>query len=826
MSKQLSIDTFFKFSKIQTNTNVLKENGGVSGQFSGINHGGVMKKNRFSLKKPTTPSKSSNMTTDTNTWVPTENVDVVNLISDDEDTDLMNAVDLVECVLNSSQLSSASDSAVSESSQRTVIYDISSESIDRTFVTPSKIPITPTKSPITPTRTPACHILTPTTSSTSSPGSKNKFYSPTKKRTVVKRSPVKRKLDQDFAQVTDNDDYFKACDGMDDKTIFLLEIIHKFLNNKSLKRLLSEESQLLLSSCMKVIKPGMMIVCRLYWRKRGWYRSKQIEDMTLKVKQLDESSFQVMINSLVSAGLLDQNIPGESGLSFDDFISLLKADELKQICKELKLKIQSKSKQDVVDMLKKFCQSQSISNYFTGNLKTNSKRVIQIMNEKAGVCYRLSEFTRSTLYRLYVLMYLGIDYNHIRDKKLELLLINDKIKRETYPVDADMSLDDASVVFESKQQFDSYKSLPPWLRRFTPSNIYVKILDAGIQELKKHKSIEYYELAVEILDLLISQIAFRQHKKAEWYMEKAIILRYLGRNDEAAEVLLQGFNSDLPEDAKDSLRPRARNIANQASQQLKSDLLRQADKETILENKLPANHICKQPMERAQQRGKLKFKTRVGGELTVQDAEDYCITHYIDSGKYTHGKHWEGRFAITIFFLLFWDIIYSKPRGVVGIFLSRFQMYPLDMFSDSFYMNRKALIDKRLELIKHSTTEDMLNLMNCTWDSRPEGEVSGVWLAGAERAACTAAARALQPAGAAALCQRLAVHYRYCSAGFPDLTLWNVHTNQIKFVEVKTDTDKPSMKQIQWMHYLKQNGIETEFCYVGVNTTRSKSRAS
>ncbi|XP_059054892.1 fanconi-associated nuclease 1-like [Achroia grisella] len=847
MSQQLSIDKFFKSSKKQTNSNIISE--------SGKNNVNKMKKNRLSLKRPKTPLKLSNTTATMCKQVSTENEEVVNLYSDDEDAELMNAVDLVESMHNSSQLSSGGESGTSGSSQKTVIYDHSSS-----FISPSKIPITPKKTPTT-----SNVRFSPTSANCSSPGFNNKYYSPTKKRALFKRSPIKRRLDKDFAQVTDDDVYIEACKGMDDKTVFLLDIIHRYLSNKCLKRLLSEESQLLLEQCMDIIKPGMMIICRLYWRKDGWYRSNKLKDLAAKVRVLDDISFHGMINSLVTSGLLVQNIPSEDGLDFDDFTSILKADDLKHICKELKLKIQSK--QAAVDALRNFCRSKSISNYFTGNSDTNYRRVIKMMSEKAGPCYKLSELTRSTFYRLYVLMYLGMDYTHIRDKKLELLHVNEKIKRETYPVDADMSLDDASVVFENREQFDSYmvahyiyedflektdcqektvvvtkvysmyksfsdeevlhyKSLPIWLRRFTPCNIYVKILDAGIQELKKYKSQEYYELAVEILDLLIEQIAFRQHKKAEWYSEKALILHYLGRTDEAAEVLIHGFNSHLPEDAKDSLRPRARKLANQASQHLKTELLLYADKETILENKLPANHIYKQPMERVQQRGKLQFQTRSGGEIVVQDAEDYCVWHYVNSGQFTHGRHWEGQFAVSIFFLLFWDIIYTKPRGVVGIFLSRFQMYPLDMFCESFYINRKTMIDERLAMIKKGTTEDMLGIMNRNWDSRPEGEMSGVCLTGAEREACVAAACALRPAGVVALCSRLSTQYRYCSAGFPDLTLWNVHTGQIKFVEVKTDTDKPSMKQIQWMHYLKQNGIDTEFCYVGVNTTRSKSRAS
>lgn len=78
------------------------------------------------------------------------------------------------------------------------------------------------------------------------------------------------------------------------------------------------------------------------------------------------------------------------------------------------------------------------------------------MRAKAGSCYKLSDFARSTLNKLYVLMYLGMDYTMIREKKLELALIHDKINRESYPVDRDMVLDNASTVFESNDEFERY----------------------------------------------------------------------------------------------------------------------------------------------------------------------------------------------------------------------------------------------------------------------------------------------------------------------------------------------------------------------------------
>lgn len=75
------------------------------------------------------------------------------------------------------------------------------------------------------------------------------------------------------------------------------------------------------------------------------------------------------------------------------------------------------------------------------------------MRSKAGTCYRLTDLARRALDKLYLLMYLGINYEVIREKKLELKLINDKIKQETYPVDEKMKLDNASVVFRSREEF-------------------------------------------------------------------------------------------------------------------------------------------------------------------------------------------------------------------------------------------------------------------------------------------------------------------------------------------------------------------------------------
>ncbi|XP_073953597.1 fanconi-associated nuclease 1-like isoform X2 [Choristoneura fumiferana] len=801
----------------------------------------------FKRKKPNLSlTKSPNLAKSPKIRIEDKHVVVdVSLLSDDDD----------DFVTPPPKLRSPNLSQQSNDSDKTVIYSVS---------------------PQTPKKTPQ---KTPSISSTAkiSSGSKDRFFSPSKKRSVKKRTPTKirrnlaKELTGNAGHTEDLEDvpgFDKACQGLDDKTIFFLQIVDRYLNDNSLKPLLDESAQELLRSYMLVVHPGMKLVCRLFWRKEGWYRRKQISEIVSEDKEpLDDPSLDEMVESLVRSNWLKL---GCNNMTFEELAVILKAEEVKLICKDLKLKVHSK--QDAIEALSSFSRRTSnISSFFTpGKASDNSHRVLKIMRAKAGSCYKLSDFARSTLNKLYVLMYLGMDYTMIREKKLELALIHDKINRESYPVDRDMKLDNASAVFENKDEFERYmvahtineeflsetssvaksdlvkrvfiafkaiaseemsryKALPTWLRRFTPAYLYIRILDSGVQELKKEKTAENYELALDILTRLIFQTAFRQHKKAGWYAEKALILHsLLHRCDEAAEVLLEGFKSNLSEEEKDLMRRRAVKIArqktNKISEHLKTQLLEHANKDNILEKNLDADHVYKQPMENTS-KGKSRFETKTSEGRIIQCVEEFAITHYISTGKFTHGEHWEGRIITTIFFLLFWDIIYSKPRGVRGIFLSHFQVYPLDLFSESFYVNRQTIIDDRLSLIEESSEMEVLKMMEDVWNKRPEHELSGInrsisWCALRGVAGC-AGARAL-----AALCRRLARDYRYAHSGFPDVTLWNVHNKEIKFVEVKSDNDHSSMKQIQWMNYLREHGIDTGFCYVGTDTTRQRCRSN
>lgn len=63
-------------------------------------------------------------------------------------------------------------------------------------------------------------------------------------------------------------------------------------------------------------------------------------------------------------------------MTFEDLTSVLSAEELKQICKDLKLKIQNK--QSAIDSLKSYSRRSSIGNIFKGSSETNAARVLKM----------------------------------------------------------------------------------------------------------------------------------------------------------------------------------------------------------------------------------------------------------------------------------------------------------------------------------------------------------------------------------------------------------------------------------------------------------------
>lgn len=74
------------------------------------------------------------------------------------------------------------------------------------------------------------------------------------------------------------------------------------------------------------------------------------------------------------------------------------------------------------------------------------------------------------------------------------------------------------------------------------------------------------------------------------------------------------------------------------------------------------------------------------------------------------GVHGEGSTFISLYALLFWDIIYDD--SIPDVFISPHQTHPLDLNSEAFFPNREDQIMKHLETLRQSTIEVILYLCN------------------------------------------------------------------------------------------------------------------
>lgn len=203
MSRQSSIERYFKAKGSTSKTSQNSDYKNMS-----HNHNKVKRRN-LSLIRSTTPSKSHK--------IGEENKDVIggviNLCSDDEDD--FDSPKLCTSTINLSQGATGSDS--------TLIYSVSPESPKiklQNLHTPQKTRQILETLPKTPQSSSTSQSSQSTKLKSTPP---QKFFSPTKNRTVVKRSPskVKRSLSMEMtylAELAEDEFFAKACEGMDDKS--------------------------------------------------------------------------------------------------------------------------------------------------------------------------------------------------------------------------------------------------------------------------------------------------------------------------------------------------------------------------------------------------------------------------------------------------------------------------------------------------------------------------------------------------------------------------------------------------------------------------------
>lgn len=113
--------------------------------------------------------------------------------------------------------------------------------------------------------------------------------------------------------------------------IFLLTIINKCYCNPSLYQLMDEASQSLLLKCLQSIKPGMRLVCRLYWHQDRWYKLDKVRTLLSKDNEtVDEPTLHNALRFLQENELI--TLGGSDGkVHFINFLLIMNYNEERKL---------------------------------------------------------------------------------------------------------------------------------------------------------------------------------------------------------------------------------------------------------------------------------------------------------------------------------------------------------------------------------------------------------------------------------------------------------------------------------------------------------------
>ena len=187
--------------------------------------------------------------------------------------------------------------------------------------------------------------------------------------------------------------------------------------------------------------------------------------------------------------------------------------------------------------------------------------------------------------------------------------------------------------------------------------------------------------------------------------------------------------------------------------------------------------------------------------------EELALQHYAsEEGGGWVGVHDEGAVLRTLFGLSLWPAIFADMPGV---FQTQFQSAPLDLCTDAFYPSRRKLIEQLLARVKRaeSSLSKWGAILGPVWEKHNGCCCAGVsW----ERVGLATLVRIAAGFGGNVLemvFRRLAVDYKTWASGLPDLLLWQPPRGDLqapppprsKFSEVKSQRDRPSEKQSEWI---------------------------
>lgn len=190
--------------------------------------------------------------------------------------------------------------------------------------------------------------------------------------------------------------------------------------------------------------------------------------------------------------------------------------------------------------------------------------------------------------------------------------------------------------------------------------------------------------------------------------------------------------------------------------------------------------------------------------------------------------HSENLVWSQLFGLLFWDLLFESGAPIHN----EFERKPWGLDSGKFFATHRDRIEERLASL--ADRDSSVALIDATW-KKHEGTPNALvpWIPGTLEIVILLVKTA-PAAGLAQMLRLLAENHRAHRSGFPDLIVHG--PDGLRFIEVKTEGDRISRKQLTRLEQLRRNGFEVEigavqwavdpeqeYVVVDIETTGSKA---
>ena len=161
-----------------------------------------------------------------------------------------------------------------------------------------------------------------------------------------------------------------------------------------------------------------------------------------------------------------------------------------------------------------------------------------------------------------------------------------------------------------------------------------------------------------------------------------------------------------------------------------------------------------------------------------------------------------------LFRSLFYDILFLY---IPNVFQTPYQTCPLDLHTDAFFPSRASEIRTRTAEISNGGARDIIKSVYEAHSEKQTCIIGLDWSFAIED--LLEIAECFDGAALAQICLVMAQEYAQRGGGIPDLFLWRTDTKEVMLAEVKSENDRLSDTQRQWIHVLTGAGVRVELCH-------------